>query len=153
METKDYLNFNVKEAYNNFVKNTIRNNKEQSKLITPDNMYEQYNKRRKIISAIDDLCFTFEDNLGSIISIFDHAIMRRSWNSEMQKEDTEFILNLTANFITLIGYKDEINKWLEELKGTNNILDEIQIYNLNSNELTDNKKLLDKILKILAKKK
>jgi len=153
MDTKDKKIFNVKEAYKHFVENATNHNKNKAKKLTPDYMYEQYNKRADIISAIDDLCFTFEDNSTFIISIFNYGMMRRNGNAKMQKEDIDVLLNLVLNFIVLISNKNEIDKWRIELKGINKTLNKMEIYNLNADELTDNKKLLDKVLNILTKKK
>jgi len=151
MNGKDNKIFNLEEAYKHFVKNAIRRNKERAELITPDSMYEQYSKRRKIISAIDDLCFTFEDNLGPLSSIFEYTIIKRSGDNERQKEDIDMLFTLIANFIILIGNKDEINKWRTEFKEANEVLDKMEVYNLNAGDIVIDNKFLKKINKKLKK--
>jgi hypothetical protein len=152
METKGIGAFNLEEAYKKFVKDSIRYNKKQLTHITPDYMGEQYYYRKNIICAVDELCSTFSENMAFILNILNSGMRLNSVNAEIQEKNIEILLNLVLNFTVLINHKEDIGKWILELKETEETLDKMDTRNLEAEDILDSdSKLLKKISKMLKK--
>lgn len=143
MGTKKIDNYNLEEAYRNFVNNKIKTDKERSGQVTPDYMYEQCFERKRIIYAVEDLCYTFKTQSTFIFQVFNDWII--SGNTKISKERLEAVFNILEDFSVFLNSESGINHWREEINKECDILDKIEVYNLNADEIISDKKLLKKI--------
>ena len=141
METKGKKDFNIEEAYKNFVVNTQKYHKEQSAQIAPGNMYEEYCVRKELLFLMEELCCGFIYNSHCLFGIFNNWINNSDVDKKMKEDHINFIFNLLENFAFLVSYKTEIFKWRAEMDEKNKTLREMEIYELKAEDILMDKRL------------
>ncbi|MDR2008998.1 MAG: hypothetical protein LBQ22_00765 [Bacteroidales bacterium] len=145
METKEKNNkgFSLKKAYNDFVKNKVRFNKEQSRQITPSYMFEQYYHRKNVLSQLVDLCDILRDETDFIFLVFSEYIEKNPDYFRNSPKQIRVIFELFKCFTTFASYDETIREWCEHKEKEMSILEERDVHDMDINEITSNKKILD----------
>lgn len=143
MDGKNNKIFDLEEAYNNFVANKIRFNKEQSNKIMPTYMFEQYYYRRNVLSKLVELCDILRIDADFIFRIFNQYIEINLNRFECFPQKMEVIFDFLQCLATLMSYDSTIREWYNRKEEEMCMLEKNDVHDMSIDEITGNKNILD----------
>lgn len=103
----------LKELYQLFVENTNQYHAEQTKFISPEEMYLQCEDRLLLLDNLNDVLFKFTHKMGEILTAIE--LYRKDRKAKGINDDFGFFNEIIAGLSSLAAERELIFQWQFEL--------------------------------------